>query len=105
MTTEFERIVQQRQGATRRGRPTVLTPEQREERRKAQNAKNRLRNEARRRAYIVLQYRYSEEFQSLLNQELENLSNNDPRYASISADVSAAPSSDQPVKATDFDWN
>lgn len=100
MTTEFERIVQQRQGAARRGRPSVLTQEQREERRKAQNAKNRLRNEARRRAHIVLQYRYNEEFQSLLNQELDNLSKNDPRYAGI-----APAATDQGSQRTDFDWD
>jgi hypothetical protein len=104
MTTEFERIVQQRQGAARRGRPATLTPEQREERRKAQNAKNRLRNEARRRAYIVLQHRYNEEFQTLLNQELHNLSENDPRYAGVpvSATVSVSEST---THSTDFDWN
>lgn len=100
MTTEFERIVQQRQGAARRGRPSVLTQEQREERRKAQNAKNRLRNEARRRAHIVLQYRYSDEFQALLNQELENLSKNDPRYADIPVSVS-----DNDSKSPDFNWD
>ena len=100
MTTEFERIVQQRQGAARRGRPSVLTQEQREERRKAQNAKNRLRNEARRRAHIVLQYRYNDEFQSLLNQELANLSKNDPRYAGIP--VSATTSGDV---SSNFDWD
>ena len=100
MTTEFERIVQQRQGAARRGRPSVLTQEQREERRKAQNAKNRLRNEARRRAHIVLQYRYNDEFQTLLNQELENLSKNDVRYADIPVSVGEKVSKD-----TNFDWD
>lgn len=100
MTTEFERIVQQREGASRRGRPSVLTQEQREERRKAQNAKNRLRNEARRRAHIVLQYRYNDEFQLLLNQELENLSHNDSRYANIPVAVS---SGDAP--SSKFEWD
>jgi hypothetical protein len=104
MTTEFERIVQQRQGATRRGRPSVLTQEQREERRKVQNAKNRLRNEARRRAYIVLQYRYNEEFQALLDQELQNLSNNDARYAGIPISATSSPSENL-VKSTEFDWD
>jgi hypothetical protein len=108
MTTEFERIVQQRQGGARRGRPSVLTQEQREERRKAQNAKNRLRNEARRRAYVVLQHRYNEEFQALLNQELENLSNNDPRYTGIPVGAAPTPVDDRkssPLQSSDFDWN
>jgi hypothetical protein len=107
MTTEFERIVQQRQGAARRGRPAVLTDAQREERRKAQNAKNRLRNEARRRAYVVLQHRYSEEFQSLLNQELENLAKNDPRYVEIAAPPVAVESAVPSVtpSGSGFDWD
>ena len=104
MTTEFERIVAQRQGAARRGRPVTLTPEQREERRKAQNAKNRLRNEARRRAYIVLQHRYNEEFQTLLSQELQNLAENDPRYAGLSTSA-AVSTSESTAKSTDFDWD
>lgn len=80
--TEFEKLVQQRQGATRRGRPSTLTAEQKAERRAQANAKNRLRNEARRRAHIVLQYKYNEEFNRLLADELKNLSKNDPRYSS-----------------------
>jgi len=81
MTTEFERIQEMRLGGARRGRPSVLTPEQKEERKKAQNAKNRLRNEARRRAYLVLQYRYENEFNETFQQELQNLKNKDPRYS------------------------
>lgn len=80
--TEFEKLVQQRQGGARRGRPSVLTAEQKAERKATQNAKNRLRNEARRRAHIVLQYKYSDEFARLLNEEIKNLAKNDPRYSS-----------------------
>lgn len=80
--TEFEKLQQQREGGARRGRPSTLTPEQKAERKKAANAKNRLRNEARRRAHIVLQYKYSEEFARLLQDEMKNLSKNDPRYSS-----------------------
>ena len=81
MTSEFERIQQMRLGGARRGRPSTLTPEQKEERKKAQNAKNRLRNEARRRAYLVLQYRYENEFQETFQRELENLKSKDSRYS------------------------
>lgn len=80
--TEFEKLVQQRRGATRRGRPSVLTAEQRAERKALANAKNRLRNEARRRAHIVLQYKYNDEFDRILAEELKNLAKNDPRYSS-----------------------
>ena len=83
--TEFEKIVKNREGmGVRRGRPSTLSPLEKTERKVVQNAKNRLRNEARRRAHIVLQYRYSAEFQQLLQEELENLSQNDPRYSAIS---------------------
>lgn len=81
MTSEFERIQQARLGGTRRGRPSTLTPEEKAERKKTQNAKNRLRNEARRRAYLVMQYRYEEEFQKIFSNELENLRTKDSRYS------------------------
>jgi putative IMPACT (imprinted ancient) family translation regulator len=83
--TEFEKIAKNREGmGVRRGRPSTLSAVEKAERKVVQNAKNRLRNEARRRAHIVLQYRYSAEFQQLLQQELDNLSKNDPRYSNIS---------------------
>jgi hypothetical protein len=88
--TEFEKIAKNREGmGVRRGRPSTLTPVEKAERKVVQNAKNRLRNEARRRAHIVLQYRYSMEFQQLLQEELDNLSNNDPRYSSIASKSTA----------------
>lgn len=95
MATEFEQLA--KQNGTRRGRPSVLTPEQKAERAAQHQAKARLRTEARRRAHIVLQYRYLDEFTALLNQELENLSNNDPRYKGIPfnrADVASIINSD-----------
>jgi folylpolyglutamate synthase/dihydropteroate synthase len=79
--SEFERITKQNAGLIRRGRPSVLTAEQKAERKEIQKIKNRLRNEARRRAHIVLQYRYQEEFTQLMESELQNLQNNDSRYS------------------------
>lgn len=81
MSTEFEKIQTLREGGPKRGRPSILTPEQKAERKRIQNAKNRLRNEARRRAFVVLQYRYNNEFQELLEAELNNLKNKDSRYS------------------------
>jgi hypothetical protein len=78
--SEFERITKENNGAIRRGRPSTLTPQQREERKQIQKIKNRLRNEARRRAHIVLQYRYQNEFETLMETELHNLVVNDERY-------------------------
>lgn len=79
--SEFERITKQNAGLIRRGRPSTLTPEQKEERKEIQKIKNRLRNEARRRAHIVLQYRYQDEFNTLMEAELVNLQNTDSRYS------------------------
>lgn len=81
--TEFERIASERKSGIRSERPSRLTPAQKVERKILQETKNRLRNEARRRAHIVLQYRYGAEFHDLLEQELENLVKNDPKYAII----------------------
>jgi len=80
MSTEFERLISSEEGRVRRGRPSTLTPEQKKVRQERQRIKNRLRNEARRRAHVVLQHRYRDEFESLMEQELSNLSENDPRY-------------------------
>lgn len=82
MTTEFERLSTTK-GAIRRGRPVTLTPEQKAARRAEQQRKNRIRNEARRRAHMVLQHRYADEFRSLMNEELDNLSSSE-KYSSTS---------------------
>jgi len=74
MATEFERLSSGGDGAAiRRGRPSRLTPEQKRQRIERQRAMNRLRNEARRRAHIVLQHRYENEFRSLMEEEISNL--------------------------------
>lgn len=78
MASEFEKIVQ-KNGTTRRGRPAYLTADQKRHRKHVQAIKNRKRNEARRRAYIVLQNRYEGEFNTLMANELAHL-NNDPKY-------------------------
>ena len=51
-----------------RGRP-ALSAEEKAERKRT----NALRQEARRRAHIVLQHRHSDEYQELFNEELSNL--------------------------------
>lgn len=83
MTTEFEKLASSPTGM-RRGRISRLTPEQKAEKLAETKAKNRLRNEARRRAHIVLQYRYPSEFEQLIESEMKNLIANDPRYATSS---------------------
>ena len=80
MSTTFEKMINQSTSGVRRGRPTVLTPEQKELRKQRAKVQNRLRQEARRRAFVVLQMRYSEEFDALMAEELQNLSQNDNRY-------------------------
>lgn len=77
MSTEFEKLART---GLRRGRISRLTPEQKARRAEETKAKNRLRNEARRRAHIVLQYKYQSEFEALLQQEMENLIKTDKRY-------------------------
>jgi hypothetical protein len=83
MATEFEKLASSPTGM-RRGRISRLTAEQKAEKLVETKAKNRLRNEARRRAHIVLQYRYQSEFEQLIESEMKNLIANDPRYATIS---------------------
>jgi hypothetical protein len=72
MPTEFEKLASSPTGM-RRGRISRLTPEQKAIRAEQAKAKNRLRNEARRRAHLVLQYRYQTEFEQLLASEMQNL--------------------------------
>lgn len=80
MTTEFEKLASSPSGM-RRGRISRLTPEQKAQKLVETKAKNRLRNEARRRAHIVLQYRYQSEFEQLIESEMVNLINTDSRYS------------------------
>lgn len=82
MATEFEKLASS-PNKMKRGRVSRLTPEQKKAKQEETRAKNRLRNEARRRAHIVLQYRYMEEFEELLKSELDNLMNNDERYSGL----------------------
>jgi len=78
--TEYEKLMSGG-GAIKRGRPSILTPEQKAQRKEEQKRKTRIRNEARRRAHLVLQHKYEEEYNHLVNQELVNLGKSD-RYSS-----------------------
>lgn len=81
MSTTFEKMMSESTSkGVRRGRPAFLTPEEKAVRKERAKVQNRLRQEARRRAFVVLQHRYSEEFETLMAEELQNLSNNDDRY-------------------------
>jgi hypothetical protein len=80
MATEYEKLMSSG-SAIKRGRPATLTPEQKAARREEQKRKTRLRNEARRRAHLVLQHKYEEEYNHLVNQEIVNLGK-EPRYTS-----------------------
>lgn len=78
MATEFEKLASGPNGM-RRGRISRMTPEQKARKAEETRARNRLRNEARRRAHIVLQHRYKSEFDELLATELENLEKREKR--------------------------
>jgi len=80
--TPYEQLINQ-PGAIRRGRPSTLTAEQKAQRKEEQKRKTRIRNEARRRAHLVLQHRYNAEYQTLLDQELKALES-DKDYAAKS---------------------
>ena len=69
--SEYERIIETT--GNRRGRKP-LPVEERDRRRALQKEQNRKRQEARRRAFLVLQHRHSAEFEALLAEELSALS-------------------------------
>jgi hypothetical protein len=62
------------QGKKRGRKP--LPPEEKARRQEIQKAENRKRQEARRRASLVLQHRYSDEFAGLYKKEYEALAKN-----------------------------
>jgi hypothetical protein len=70
MTTQYERIKTQMKN--RMGRP-ALDPQEKERRHEIQKAENRRRAEARRRAYLVLQHKYEDEFKTIFNEEYSAL--------------------------------
>lgn len=76
MTTQYEKIKDKLKNKS--GRPT-LSPEEKARRKEIQKREMRRRAEARRRAYIVLQHKYEEEFKELFNDEYRNL-DNDTRF-------------------------
>lgn len=71
--TEFQKMTAAGSGI-RRGRPATLSSDQKRHRQEVAKIKNRLRNEARRRANAVLASRYSEEFEQLMESEYNALS-------------------------------
>jgi hypothetical protein len=69
--SEYENVVQ---GTVKRGRKP-LSLEEKQGRIQIQKQQNRLRQEARRRAALVLQHRYADEFVKLFSVELNSLKN------------------------------
>jgi len=73
--SEYEKIIEA--VGKRRGRKP-LAPEERERRRSIQREQNRKRQEARRRALLVLQHRHADEFDVILSEEINALTNSAP---------------------------
>lgn len=71
--SEYERLIK---GLRRRGRKPLEEAE-RARRRKEQIERNRLRQEARRRAYMVLSHRHSAEFEELFRAEFDAITSAD----------------------------
>lgn len=71
MATQYEKIKTKLK--TKAGR-RPLPPEEKARRLEAQKRENRRRAEARRRASVVLQHKYDEEFARLFKEEYDNLS-------------------------------
>lgn len=72
-TTEYQKLLQTKKVGKRGRQP--LEKSEKERRQAQQRERNRLRNEARRRALIVLQHRYEGEYKDLLNAEFAALTN------------------------------
>lgn len=70
-TTYLPTAQAEAQAKKKRGRKP-LPPEERERRRLIQVEKNRIKQDARRRALTILAHRHSEEFQQLLQNELKS---------------------------------
>lgn len=69
--TEYQTIISDKTKSKRGRKP--LTPEIKAQRLEIQKQKNRLRQEARRRASMVLQHRHAEEFEALYKAEFANI--------------------------------
>lgn len=70
-TTEYQRLVQTKKVGKRGRQP--LDPAEKARRQEAQRERNRMRNEARRRALVVLQHKYEGEYALLLEAEFAAL--------------------------------
>ena len=77
MATQYEKIKNKLKDKAGR---KPLPPEEKARRLEAQKKENRRRAEARRRASVVLQHKYDEEFALLFKEEYENLSK-DTRFS------------------------
>lgn len=69
--TEYQQIIADKTKSKRGRKP--LAPEEKARRVEVQKEKNRLRQEARRRASLVLQHRYADEFEALYKVEFANI--------------------------------
>lgn len=70
INSEYVKLIHKGAG---RGRQKTQTAEQVQQKNKITSQKNRLRQEARRRALMVLQHRHSDEYAQLYNSEQEFL--------------------------------
>ena len=71
-TSKYEQM--KKSGAVRRGRrPLEMTDEERTVHEEAKKTANRQRQEARRRALVVLEHQYKEEFNDLYRNELSSV--------------------------------
>ena len=71
-TSKYEQM--KKSGAVRRGRrPLEMTDEERTVHEEAKKTANRQRQEARRRALVVLEHQYKEEFNDLYRNELSRV--------------------------------
>lgn len=70
MTTQYEKLKTSLK--KKAGRP-ALSPEEKARRKEIQKQETRVRQEARRRAYLVLQHKYEDEFAQIFKEEYINL--------------------------------
>lgn len=70
MTTQYEKL---RSSLKKKAGRPALSPEEKARRKELQKQETRVRQEARRRAYLVLQHKYEEEFAQIFKEEYINL--------------------------------
>lgn len=74
MSKQYETPYEKLKGSLKKkaGR-TPLSAEEKARRKELQKQQTRIRQEARRRAYLVLQHKYAEEFEQIFKEEFINL--------------------------------